>query len=144
MKRTLGQMGFEFATMAELNDAANEAYYEAKRSVNSRDFPFVNSRGTQLWMTSTDERMLPAISSGEGIDFSYTAKELQRFIEKLEADGTLRFVSAIGIGGGFDGYTSPEAFRYRDYTPWVGEWDITLWKQVGQVRQETTHAVLDE
>jgi hypothetical protein len=139
------QMGFRFATMTELTEAANKEYREAKRDINRAFYPFVTSVTTELWYTSKDEAKLRPLYSADGTSFNYTVKELASLMEEFRQDGTLQYLDRIGISGYFDGYRTPQHFRDRDYDPHVAEWDLVIWDYVDQkVTRQAVRRVMDE
>lgn len=112
--------------LKELKEAIARARYDAVRTAK-KGAPYIKSRGTWLCTVDKDGQCRPS-PEAECQAWDGTLREIHKLVAIVQA--AYPNVEVVYVAGGYDGY---EEFRdiveCADYTPWVSQWEVDVWKK---------------
>jgi hypothetical protein len=120
--------GAAFKSLAEVRAAVAEAREAARQDAAEND-AFAESFEREIFVSTSDKRsqQCEPFPGAEAHPWGGTVSEIKTIIDDIltrhpEAD-------VICIEGGFDGADSKEAYQADDYTPWISDFSVVVWRR---------------
>lgn len=120
--------GAAFATLAEVRAAVAHAMEDARQeAIENTACPCQFERETFIATSDRRGDQCDPFPGAEAHTWGGTVSEIKTIID----DCLMRCpeVQEIRIEGGFDGADSEAAFKADDYTPWISDFSVVVWKR---------------